>query len=207
MVKNRANNVYFSESSRGSLGTRRGPPLVGPRTPVWKPLAYYSERLNVSENRRTSHFHSQPGRDWRAVPVARLVFIPWFTTFIWSAQNGVVSFVAAPAAAAASISDQSSTSQQHLEWNGMEWMNRSLTFKHRSVGHFPVRTGTFPANPKADFFLACFRMSYTSLGAETNITSPVVKLRRSVLTARRRDKFGKSVYASEHSSRICDFRL
>ena len=28
IVKNRANNDYFSESSRGPLGTRRGPPLV-----------------------------------------------------------------------------------------------------------------------------------------------------------------------------------
>jgi len=32
IVKNRANNYYFSESSHGPVGTRRGPPLVrGPQ--------------------------------------------------------------------------------------------------------------------------------------------------------------------------------
>ena len=52
IVKNRANNDYFSESSRGPPGNPSRTPF-GPRTPVWKPLQVCW--LNVSQNTRTRY--------------------------------------------------------------------------------------------------------------------------------------------------------
>ena len=46
IVKNRANNYYFSESSRGPHGNPSRTPF-GPRTPVWKPLPYSAGNAKI----------------------------------------------------------------------------------------------------------------------------------------------------------------